>query len=129
MSSVETYENGLLMMWDRYDDRILYIRNEQGQLLKELIYWVDCGYDDNDEWYRKPTDSLIYCDEYIYTDRGDLAEKREMYIEFGELYITSYTYLEYDAYGNWTRRRVKYTNNLGEEAKLRDEIRQIYYYE
>ena len=129
MSSVETYENGLLMMWDRYDDRILYIRNEQGQLLKELIYWVDCGYDDNDEWYRKPTDSLMYCDEYIYTDRGDLAEKREMYIKSRELYITSYTYLEYDAYGNWTRRRVKYTNNLGEEAKLRDEIRQIYYYE
>ena len=129
ISSVETYENGLLMMWDRYDDRILYIRNEQGLLLKELTYWVDCGYDDNDEWYRKPTDSLEYCYEYTYTDRGDLAEKREMEMRSGEVYITSYTYLEYDAYGNWTRRRVKYTNNLGEEARLRDEIRQIYYYE
>ena len=72
----------------------------------------------------KLKDVEIETNEYFYTPNGDLAEIHK--VEYGKKGVTTYRYLEYDSYGNWTRRKVLYLRD--NENVVCDEIRLIIYY-
>ena len=121
---VDYYENGYRVLRKTGDWHVVYVRNPQGLLLKDSTYLTESGFDEHGEWKCWPGDTAIETNEYFYTPDGDLAEVRK--VEYGRKHVTTFRYLEYDAFGNWTRRKKTYTKSDG-TTEITDEIRMISY--
>lgn len=122
---VDVYENGYRVSKINGDNLVVYVRNLQGLLLKDSLFYIESGFDEHGEWKCWPEDTATESSEYFYTPDGDVAEIRS--VKYGRKYVTSFRYLEYDSLGNWTRRKKTYTKADG-TVQITDEIRMISYY-
>lgn len=121
---IDIYENGFLVEKNTGDWHVVFVRDGRGELLKDSTYYMESDFDEHGEWKCWSADTAIETNEYFYTPNGDLAEIHK--VEYGKKGVTTYRYLEYDSYGNWTRRKVLYLRD--NENVVRDEIRLIIYY-
>ena len=121
---VDLYTDGFLVEKNNDTWHVFFVRDGRGELLKDSTYNMESDFDELGEWKCWPRDTAIETNEYFYTPDGDLAEIRK--VEYGKKSVTTYRYLEYDACGNWTRRKVMYLRD--DENIVRDEIRLISYY-
>lgn len=122
--NVDLYTDGFLAEINNGTWHVVFVRNGRGELLKDSTYNIESDFDEHGEWKCWPRDTAIETNEYFYTPNGDLAEIHE--VEYGKKGVTTYRYLEYDSYGNWTRRKVLYLRD--NENVVCDEIRLLIYY-
>ncbi|MBR5028355.1 MAG: hypothetical protein IKX51_03940, partial [Bacteroidales bacterium] len=124
---IKTYDSNGFLITEDFDSHIhiVYLRNNKGLLQKMLEYHITSYLDENDEWHCRTQDTAYCVTEYLYTDKGEIAEERVT--EYGKYSVTTFRYLEHDEYGNWTRRKIAVPTVSGDSV-VYDEIRMFTYY-